>query len=331
MAHQNILDVSISTESDDLTEDNWFSSPTTSFDGSSVNSIPWAEDVVKQNKELWDRIERWFYGEESLPNDDKIRNEIIDWTTRFPHIRVVGEQAPIYFDESVTPNDSNYEELIEVHPTTISKTAPVNRHLGQIQNDSLHIDIGPKEKSAMHNHSRSPIRRSQQDNGIEKCLRITSGALLSRRPHNTASSVNHNDENRGSARTTLSTTVPSHRKTSAHPLILKPIPAEFRCLRIPKGSFDEMIRNRIVLEPIHLTKSEPISLSARLIKMPGIPSENEWTKGESRNRSFNQNKMRIATASVIPSKRPLRTSLTLPAINLEQVLKDSLRIDMGHK
>lgn len=323
MSHHEILDVNLSTESDDLTEENWFSSPTTSFDGSSVNSIPWAEDVVKQNKEIWDRIERWFYGEETLPDDEKLRSEIIEWNSHFPHIRIVGEQAPIYYDASVTPVDSNYEEVIDVHSSTSSqlgcKSPPVHRNLEQVLEDSLHIDIDHRDKSGVH-CNRSPVRRYHDDNGsnIEKCLRITSGVLLSKRYQSTASMLGTNDENRSSARTSMSTTVSSHRRT-ANPLMLKPIPSEFRCIRIRKDNFDEMINNRIILEPIHLTKSEPISLSARLIKMPGIPIESAWHAGEHTQRVFNQNKIRIATASVIPSKRPLRTSLTLPAINLVPV------------
>lgn len=321
MSQHEILDVNLSTESDDLTEDNWFSSPTTSFDGSSVNSIPWAEDVVKQNKETWDRIERWFYGEEPLPADDKLRHEIIEWTTQFPHIRVIGEQTPIYYESMATPIDSHYEELIDVHPSTASQIVPksvrLNRNLEQVLEDSLHIDIGNRDKfSAQHN--RSAIPRKHNDSNIEKCLRITSGALLSKRYQNPVSMLIQNDENRGSARTSISTTMSSHRKTS-NSLTLKPIPAEIRCIRIRKDSFDDMINNRILLEPIHLTKSEPISISARLIKMPDIPLGGEWHKSEKTNRMANQNKIRIATASVIPAKRPLRTSLTLPAINLVPV------------
>lgn len=324
LSRNDVPDVDISTESDDFTEDHWFSSPTTSFDGSSVNSIPWAEDVVKQNKETWDRIERWFYGEEELPNDEKLRDEILQWTSHFPHIRVVGEQAPIYYETSVTPVDSSYEELIDIHPSTAAigskSVVPVNRNLEQVLEDTLHIDIVNRDRLNNAHINRSPMRRYHHDNGtnIEKCLRITSGVLLSKRYNNAASMLGHNDENRSSARTSMSTIVPNHRRT-AHPLMLKPIPAEFRCIRMGKESFDEIINNRILLEPIHLTKSEPISLSARLVKIPGIPSDSEWRNDEKASRAFNQNKIRIATASVIPSKRPLRTSLTLPAINLVPV------------
>lgn len=314
-----VPDVNISTESDDLTGENWFSSTRTSFDGSSVNSIPWAEDVVKQNKDTWDRIERWFYGEEPLPADDKLRNEIVEWTTQFPHIRVVGAQASIYYGSTAKHIDSSYEELIAMHPLAASQMAPksvrVTRNLEQVLEDSLHIDIGRREKSsALHNLS--AIARHKNDGDIEKCMRITSGVLLSKRYPNPVSVLSQDDENRSSARTSMSTAISGRRKTPSS-LLLAPIPSSIRVIRIRKDSFDDIINNRILLEPIHVTKSEPISLSARLIKIPDIPlGVGEWHNSGKTNRTVSENKIRIATASAIPAKRPLRTSLTLPAINL---------------
>lgn len=311
MSQFSIPDVNISTGSDDFTEENWFSSPTTSFDGSSVNSIPWAEDVVKQNKEEWERIERMFYGEENLPNDEKLRNEIIEWTTCFPHIRVSGQQAPIFFDASMAPLNANYEEIIETHLSTPTRSAPKSvrkqHNLEQVLEDSLHIDLDHRLRTSDGGRRE---RNQYIENEVAKCLRITSGVLLSKR--SASQLIPHHRDIQTSARIASTESFqPNVTRT-----ILKPIATEIRCIRIPKESFDDMISNRIILEPIHITKSEPLSLSARSVKIPDIPSEIDWSKVDKTKTSGSQSKLRVTTASVIPTKRPLRSSITLPAINL---------------
>lgn len=312
MSQFGITDVNLSTGSDDFTEENWFSSPTTSFDGSSVNSIPWAEDVVKQNREEWERIERMFYGEENLPSDVKLRNEIIEWTSRFPHIRVCGQQAPIFFDTSMAPLNANYEEIIETHSSTPTRSAPksvrIQGGLEQVLEDSLHIDLGHRLRTS---DGREHDRNHYIENAVGKCLRITSGAILSKRSAN--HDIPHHKDIRTSAR--IASTASSQNRIAR--TTLKPIAAEIRCIRIGKESFDDLISNRIILEPIHITKSEPLSLSARLVKMPDIPSEIDWHKiDKTKNSALSHNKIRVTTASVIPARRPLRSSITLPAINL---------------
>lgn len=161
MERIKLSDISFSSDSEDLFEDYWFTSPNASFDGSSVNSIPWAEDVVKQNQILWDSIERMFYGEEPLPeNDAKLRNEIIEWTTHFPYLRIVGKSMPT----QSCSMDNNAED-----------------------NDvlSTHLPFA-------HDHHKSartiPLHRSEMNGILEedfgRCLRITSGPLLVRRMQN---------------------------------------------------------------------------------------------------------------------------------------------------
>lgn len=159
MERIKLSDISFSSDSEDLIEDYWFTSPNASFDGSSVNSIPWAEDVVKQNKILWDSIERMFYGEEPLPeNDAKLRNEIIDWTTHFPYLRICGKSMPI--QSCTMDNNAEY-------------------------NDATHLPFS-------HDHHKSartiPLRRGEMNGILEedigRCLRITSGPLLVRRMQN---------------------------------------------------------------------------------------------------------------------------------------------------
>lgn len=72
--------------------DGWIMSPASSQGRSSISSIPWAEDAIKQNQDEWDAIEEMFYGERPLPNDPKIRQEFTEWMTKFPHLRIVGRQ-----------------------------------------------------------------------------------------------------------------------------------------------------------------------------------------------------------------------------------------------
>lgn len=161
MERIKLLDISFSSDSEDLFEDYWFTSPNASFDDSSVNSIPWAEDVVKQNQILWDSIERMFYGEEPLPeNDAKLRNEIIEWTEHFPYLRIVGKSMPI---QSCTRN-----------------------------NNAEDNDILSTHHPFSHDHDKSartiPLPRSELNGILEedigRCLRITSGPLLVRRIKN---------------------------------------------------------------------------------------------------------------------------------------------------
>lgn len=164
MDHLRLSRISLSSDSDDLIEDFWFSSPNASFDGSSINSIPWAEDVVKQNQDLWESVERMFYGEQSLPeNDEKLRNEIIEWTTRFPYLRIIGKSIQISSADSTANNIPINDDIISVHP-------PLR---------SARLTHRPSDDPYKSN-----IPNRILENDIEKCLRITSGPLLVRRMQN---------------------------------------------------------------------------------------------------------------------------------------------------
>lgn len=315
MSQFEIPEVSLSTGSDDLTEDNWFSSPTTSFDGSSVNSIPWAEDVVKQNKEEWDRIERMFYGEEPLPADEKLRTEIIEWVERFPHIRVAGQQSPIFYDPNAVPEPSSFEEVIEVHPSCtpmlFSKSDRMNQRLEQVLEDSLHIDLDYDHRKSKSSCYDGQTHRGHHEKGdIEKCLRITSGTLLTKRGRN--NDISHFYHMRNSPRDELSR-LPTSRSSEN---TIQHITLETSRFQTSKENIDEIINNRTILQPLHVTISEPLSLSARLVEMPDIPRHTSWQRTGSKPNQNNNNVLRITTASTIPTKRPLRSSLTLPSINL---------------
>lgn len=297
MEKVKIPEINLTSDSEDLLDDYWFTSPSPSFDGSSVNSIPWAEDVVKQNQELWERVERMFYGEENLPtNDIKLRNEIIEWTNHFPYLRVTGKQMPIYFGSNVISNDPIHEEVLAVHPPTTSTTyydrKSVISHANRTSNEKYH---------------RYPD--DQNDNtlaeDIEKCLRITSGPLLSRRAHNSRTAYG--------VRSTIPSNQPEtqfaqsiqnrnkHGLKSALVSVRSNYDMGTQFARKLYGSFD--------VERLHT-----VPYSARLIKIPAMKSDTSDMNAITTNKP---NMFRIKTATLVPITRPLRNSITLPAINLE--------------
>lgn len=244
-------DVNITSDSDDLFEDNWFSPATSSFDGSSINSIPWAEDVVKQNSDEWDRIERIFYNEEST-DDEKLRNEISEWTKRFPHLRITGEQAAIYFTTDSTACDPNYEETIAEHP--VSRT-PRTTHATSTTKE---LDRRKWPANAMNSI----------ECDMKKCLRITSEPLLLRRYPQGSSHMEVRHENP-----------------------LPPGPIVMKYVEALNHENDDIF--------------ESFPHSARLIKIPSFRNERNAREGRL---------IRINTATTVPLRRPLRSSVTLPSI-----------------
>ncbi|XP_013103504.2 uncharacterized protein LOC106084393 [Stomoxys calcitrans] len=57
-----------------------------SIDRSSIGSIPWADDSIKQNQIEWERVEKMLAGLESLPNEPELNKEILDWQKKFPKL-----------------------------------------------------------------------------------------------------------------------------------------------------------------------------------------------------------------------------------------------------
>uniref|UniRef100_A0A182QW14 DUF3719 domain-containing protein n=1 Tax=Anopheles farauti TaxID=69004 RepID=A0A182QW14_9DIPT len=104
-------------ESDTLTE-----SLTSSQGRSSIGSIPWAEDAIKQNQLEWERIDRMFYGEEDLPSDSKLREEIEEWTSVFPYLRVTGKSIVIVEAGHAKGSDPFHEEILMTDPPLAGRT-----------------------------------------------------------------------------------------------------------------------------------------------------------------------------------------------------------------
>lgn len=299
MEKVKIPDINLTSDSEDLIDDYWFTSPSASFDGSSVNSIPWAEDVVKHNQELWDRVEGMFYGEESLPtNDIKLRNEILEWTNHFPYMRVSGEQMPIYFSPNVLASDPNYEETLAAHPSAYfdrkSAVSCVNRA----------FDFG------CHRYQDDANGTLADD--IEKCLRITSGPLLSRRAQN--NSIAYGVRSTNNPDTQFLQTTQNRNKQG-----LKSALVSVRSNYNIGTQFSQKLYGSIDVERLH-----SVPYSARFIKFPSSKNDTSDLNTITTNKP---NMIRIKTATLVPISRPLRNSITLPAINIEPKYFDRNRND----
>lgn len=219
----------------DESTDIWLTSPTSSQGRSSISSIPWAEDAIKQNQEEWETIEQMFYGEIPLPANQKIREEFEEWMAKFPHIRVVGRQICNPCVRISTKNDR--EECIAIDPPAFSSTY---------------------RKHDNHTSGQVMVRPADLNSEIEQCLRITSGPLLSRRwqqsggknfRHYKPESSAMEDSSRIRVASVRSDTFNPHKRYQQ----LLPMYAE--------GSSSPLLRPALQL---------PITLSASLMKMPPI-------------------------------------------------------------
>uniref|UniRef100_A0A182K5C3 DUF3719 domain-containing protein n=1 Tax=Anopheles christyi TaxID=43041 RepID=A0A182K5C3_9DIPT len=149
-------------ESDTLTELSR-ESLTSSQGRSSIGSIPWAEDAIKQNQTEWERIDRMFYGEEDLPSDAKLREEILEWTTVFPFLRVTGKPITIVESVDAKGNDPFHEEIFLVDPPLPSRT----------RSSRSGRDRGPSKQSGA-----SEVECMLTSCDLNKCLCISSGQAL---------------------------------------------------------------------------------------------------------------------------------------------------------
>lgn len=232
---------SVCDESNDI----WLTSPTSSQGRSSISSIPWAEDAIKQNEEEWETIEQMFYGELPLPTNKKIREEFEDWMAKFPHIRVVGRQIPNPAAYTLMSNEIHREECLAIDPPAV----PAYR--------SWHHDT--------YQDSQIMVRPTDLNSEIEQCLRITSGPLLSRRWQQLSGGaksvflrhkpVQHiftsptEDSSRSRVASVRSDTFSTHKR---HQHLLP---------MYPEDSSSPLLRPALQL---------PITLSASLMKMPPI-------------------------------------------------------------
>lgn len=312
MERIKIPEISLTSDSDDFIDDYWFTSPSASFDGSSVNSIPWAEDVVKQNQELWERVERMFFGEESLPtNDVKLRNEIIEWTNHFTYLRVSGNQMPIYFGNNVAPSKPYFEEILAIHPQPLPSSPSSSSSSSSASYFNRKATIAAERQRMIddrcHRFHDDSLANGILVNDIEKCLRITSGPLLSQRAQNIRSAYSTRSiVTSNNADSQYMTQPNQHRNKHA----LKSAFVSVRSGYDMSAQFARKIYGSIDVERLN-----SVPYSARLIKIPSLKSETSEIGAMTTHKS---NMIRIKTATLVPISRPLRNSITLPAINIQK-------------
>lgn len=274
------------SDSEDYIEDYWFTSPSASVDGSSVNSIPWADDVVNKNQEIWERIERMFYGEEPLPSEDnKLRNEIQQWTAQFPHLRINGTAMPIYSNAMAAPSDPNHDEVLAMHPF--------------YPNERSAVAVRPGERSAAKERLFRSAKDDQHEllaNDVEKCLRITSGPLLVRRVQPKP------------APATFGTVHPMHMECSTVQPKVNPnrryLESATGSMRSAYDGLDDRMRS--------------VPYSARFNIVPALKNDASDANELHVTKYTRCNGLqRIKTATLIPLNRAIRTSITLPSIDIE--------------
>lgn len=146
-------------ESDTLTELSR-ESLTSSQGRSSIGSIPWAEDAIKQNQNEWERIDRMFYGEEDLPSDAKLREEILEWTSVFPFLRVTGKPITIVESAHAKGNDPFHEEIFTIDPPLPSRTRSSR-----------------SGRDGLSKHAAKDVECLLSACELDKCLCISSGQL----------------------------------------------------------------------------------------------------------------------------------------------------------
>lgn len=295
------LKIDLTSDSDDLNDDNWFTSPTTSFDGSSVNSIPWADDVIKQNKDEWENIERMFYGETELPADEKLRNEILEWTNRFPHLRIVGKQASIFYGENSPSSMANFEEILAIHPPCGSARYQMTTY--HSSNSNVNGNANTRRMDVLY-----PVRESHTslDDDFVKHLQITSRPLLTRRnvlwnqkDAIAAAGTNLVRGDHGNSRVTPTVVSESLKRSTSS------------ALHSVRSSYDV---HRMVGDSSE-GQSKSMIHSARLVNVPALKTQT--------NVPINRI-IRISTANLVPLSKPLRNSITLPAINIVPIYTEAL-------
>lgn len=275
----------LNTDSEsDESADIWAKS---SVRSSSIGSIPWAEDAIKQNEEEWNAIEQMFYGERELPTNKKIREEFLEWIIKFPHLRVVGHSL----------QNPRIKTADKAEITTIDKIQHKQRNTTDAVNPS------PNSSSVHNLFTRTKSNRLECEKvndfakstelsyQIQRCLRITSGPLLSRRVQQ--NSGQHNLPERFLLTPAINEEVAQIRVTSVRSDSLQP---------------HSKINNQFVSHPEVLIR--PI-MTARLIKMPPIYNSGNRVHGTTPNLQFS-----AASRKLTNPKQNLRNVVILPAIQL---------------
>lgn len=159
MFHKITPSRELSTDDSILTLTNGSGSP----GDTSASSLTWAEDAVRQNKEEWDKIERTLYGEEALPKDKALRDELLHWMHAFPHLRINGKSAQMHYSSNLKPADPNYSEIFAIHPQTQSARTRQDFLESELE-ECLTINSGIATSPVPSEHHRTAVIYKPPDN-----------------------------------------------------------------------------------------------------------------------------------------------------------------------
>lgn len=185
-----------SSSNDTMTSDTLtnFLNMSTSSPRSSNTSLPFAEDAIRQNQDEWEHIERIFYGEEPLPEDEKTREEFQDWMETFPYLRVVGRRVnterfrttrnPIYHEEVIAvdpPNPSSMTRRDGQDTVRHSNGSKVSLMVGSRSGQALsrRYDCGDGEDLRHHRGGDLPSGPNRSTVTSKKDLLVRPGGLAS--------------------------------------------------------------------------------------------------------------------------------------------------------
>lgn len=288
----------------DESTDIWLTSPTSSQGRSSISSIPWAEDAIKQNQEEWETIEQMFYGELPLPTNKKIREEFEEWMAKFPHIRVVGRQILSLSTYTRMSTDIDREECLAIDPPAFPSA------------------YRPWKQDTYQNSDRDSqmVRPTDLNSEIEQCLRITSGPLLSRRWQHLS----------GGTRSVFRRHNPSvqHIFTS---------PAEegsrSRVASVRSDTFSTHKRHQQLLpmypevssSPLHSPALQlPITLAANLMKIPPILNISNYDPEKYASITARSSSYRRKEEKNLPNRIKLPAITTMPSLRRETTFQTEL-------
>uniref|UniRef100_A0A182W304 DUF3719 domain-containing protein n=1 Tax=Anopheles minimus TaxID=112268 RepID=A0A182W304_9DIPT len=258
---QTVISDDDDEESDTLTELSR-ESLTSSQGRSSIGSIPWAEDAIKQNQNEWERIDRMFYGEEDLPSDAKLREEILEWTSVFPFLRVAGKSITILESVHAKGNDPFHDEIIMVDPPLPGRTR-----------SSRSGREGPSK------HSAKDVDCVLTSCELDKCLYISSGQLY--RQSNQASAQTKPGRRSGTDLGTVSEAIdridkPFIKVKPLNSLMVPQVPV------VSVGSFGLLISNHCIgTSSYHALSGVSRNCSAQSVTHNNIDGSNH--AGRSRN------------------------------------------------
>lgn len=173
---------SVSSTTATLT-DFWSAGTSSIDDGSSSrgSSMPWAAEAIEQNRRDWLQIDEMLYGERELPRNDRLRQELVQWMARFPHIRTRGraiESSDLYAIQ-MNKTIKKDEEVFAIDPQ------PRKHFLMTFQPN--HLD-NHHQLSTNSTQNRFVTNTSHL---LEKCLRITSSSWSKRPSAVTSGNVRH--------------------------------------------------------------------------------------------------------------------------------------------